>query len=47
MLGVAVRVAEVPVQIVAEFTVTVGAGLTVTVELTGKLEQPPLEYTTE
>ena len=38
--GVAVRVADWPLQIVISFTLTVGLGLTVTVPVAGALAQP-------
>ena len=40
--GLAVRVADCPAQIVGELTVTVGAAVTVTVDV-AEFEQPPKE----
>jgi hypothetical protein len=44
--GVAVSVADSPEQIVKEFTVTVGAGFTVTVPVPVAGVHPPKEYVT-
>jgi hypothetical protein len=45
MEGLAVNVVDCPAQMVGELTLTVGAAVTVTVDV-AELEHPPREYVT-